>query len=142
MSAVILVADDNREFLRVVRLVLAEGAAPFEVHTVETGEQALAFLRRQPPFEAAPAPSMVVLDYRLPDTLATSILLDMRASPALADLPVLVLSQAGWTEDAAAAHDAGATDFRVKPSRVQDLVRVIEEFWTLHGNRDDPAHRG
>jgi hypothetical protein len=34
------------------------------------------------------------------------------------------------------------TDFRVKPSRVQDLLRVIEEFWADHGNRDDPADRG
>jgi two-component system, chemotaxis family, response regulator Rcp1 len=142
VSTVILVADDNREFLRVVRLVLLEATEPFEVHTVETGEQALAFLRRHPPFAAAPAPSIVVLDYRLPDTRATSILRHMRASPELMHLPVLVLSQAGWMEDAAAARAAGATDFRVKPSRVQDLARVIEEFWAVHANRDDPADRG
>lgn len=142
MSAVVLVADDNHEFLRVVRRLLTERATPFDVRTVETGERAIAFLKRRAPFEAAPVPSIVVLDFRLPDMRATSILRQMRASPELMRLPVLVLSQAGWAEDAAAAHEAGATDFRVKPSRVQDLLRVIEEFWTSHGDRDDPADRG
>jgi len=141
VSVVVLVADDNREFLRVVRRVFSERPVSFDVHTVETGEQALAFLQRRPPFEAAPRPSLVVLDYRLPDMLATSILQHMRASSTLANLPVLVLSQAGWTEDAAAARAAGASDFCVKPSRVRDLRRVIEDFWVSHGDRDDPADR-
>jgi two-component system response regulator len=142
VSAVVLVADDNHEFLRVVRRLLTERTAPVDVRTVETGERALAFLKRRPPFETAPTPSIVVLDFRLPDMRATSILRQMRASTELMHLPVLVLSQAGWAEDAAAAREAGATDFRVKPSRVQDLLRVIEEFWADHGNRDDPADRG
>ena len=142
MSLVVLVADDNREFLRIVGRLLAERPEPFAVHTVATGEEALAFLERRPPFEAAPTPAFVVLDFRLPDMRATSILRRMRASAALAHLPVLVLSQAGWAEDAAAAEEAGATVFRVKPSRASDLLQVIEEFWAIHGEPDDPAHRG
>src|SRR2546422_6079311 len=36
---------------------------------------------------------------------------------SLAAIPVLVMSQADWEEDAAAARAAGARQFRVKPSR-------------------------
>jgi CheY-like chemotaxis protein len=139
MSVTILVADDNPEFLHVVRSLLEAQEPPFVVHTVDTGERALAFLEHRPPYADSPRPTFMVLDYRLPDMRATSILGYMRAQPDLRALPVLVLSQAGWAEDAAAARDAGATAFRVKPSRARELLHFIKEFWSTHVGADDPA---
>src|SRR5262249_19159026 len=66
MSVPVLVVDDNRGFLHVVRNLFADTASPFAVHTVETGRDALAFLERHPPFADAPRPAFVVLDFRLP----------------------------------------------------------------------------
>jgi CheY-like chemotaxis protein len=54
VSAVVLVADDNHEFLRVVRRLLTERTAPVDVRTVETGERALAFLVQDPGWLAEP----------------------------------------------------------------------------------------
>ena len=132
MTAVeVLVVDDNLGFLRAARAVLA---GTFVVHTVENGAEALAFLERRPPFADAPRPAFVVLDFHLPDMNAPAVLGRLAADAALRTIPVLVLSQADWEEDAAAARDAGARAFRVKPSRVHALRDAVVAFWEEHGH--------
>jgi CheY-like chemotaxis protein len=129
MAPPVLVVDDNPGFLRVMRSVFARVTPAFSVHTVETGTDALAFLERRPPFADAPRPVFVVLDYRLPDMNAPVVLAQLARQKDLQSIPVLVLSQAGWADDARAATAAGAKLFRVKPSRVQALRDVIVTFW-------------
>jgi CheY-like chemotaxis protein len=122
----VLVVDDNTGFLRVARAVLESAA--FAVHTVKTGKDALAFLERRPPFDTVPRPSFVVLDFHLPDMKAPAVLQWLIGRDDLRRIPVLVMSQADLTE-AAAARAAGATAFRVKPSRVHQLREAMLGFW-------------
>ena len=86
------------------------------------GTDAVAFLTRCAPYGTAPRPSFVVLDFRLPDMNAPEVLARLRGEPQLADLPILVLSQAGWPEDAREALAAGASAFVVKPSRASVIA--------------------
>ena len=131
-AGTVLVVEDNPEFLDVVRTILREPALGFAVAGAATGTAALEFLEGRPPFAGAPRPAFVVLDFRLPDMNAPAVLRRMAASETLQPLPVLVLSQAHWDADRAAALAAGATAFRVKPSRVQQLREILVEFRTLH----------
>ena len=136
----VLVVDDNEGFLRAARAVLQDA---FAVHTVVSGADALAFLERRPPFDGAPRPAFVVLDFHLPDMKAPAILRRIAGDDALRAIPVLVLSQADWEEDATAARAAGARQFRVKPSRVQTLREAIVTFWKEHADAGvGPADRG
>ena len=128
-SVTVLVVDDNPGFLRVARAILEDA---FSVHTVENGEEALAFLERRAPFADAPRPAFVVLDFHLPDMNAPAVLARLGADAALRALPVLVLSQADWEEDEQAARAAGARQFCVKPSRVHALREAIVTFWRDH----------
>ena len=140
MTVTVLVVDDNQGFLRAARAVLRE---TFSVHTVENGNDALAFLERRPPFAAAPRPAFVVLDFHLPDMDAPAVLQRLGADAELRAIPVLVMSQADWEEDAVAACAAGARQFRVKPSRVKALREAIVTFWKEHARGGaHPADRG
>ena len=125
----VLVVDDNPGFRRVVRALLAELCPRFDVHMVATGETALRFLSRTPPFTRAPRPAFVVLDFRLPDMRAPDLLRRLRALPRLETVPVLVLSAAGWQEDEARSMQAGAQRFLVKPGSADALSRAIDDFW-------------
>ena len=135
-SVTVLVVDDNPGFLRVTRAILEDA---FSVHTVENGEEALAFLERRPPFADAPRPAFVVLDFHLPDMNAPAVLARLGADATLRTLPVLVLSQADWEEDERAARAAGARRFCVKPSRVQALREAIVAFWRDHAGASPGA---
>jgi CheY-like chemotaxis protein len=127
----VLVVDDNSGFLRVARAILEHALPALPVHTVQTGKEALAFLERRPPFDGAPRPSFVVLDFHLPDMKAPAVLARLVAREDLRGIPVLVMSQADLDEEAA-ARAAGATAFRVKPSRVQLLREAMVGFWEAH----------
>jgi CheY-like chemotaxis protein len=127
----VLVVDDNQGFLRAARKILGDA---FTVHTVENGTDALAFLERRPPYDDAPRPAFVVLDFHLPDMNAPAVLRRLGSLDDLRAIPVLVLSQADWEEDEAAARAAGACEFRVKPSRVQALREAVLAFWRDHAH--------
>jgi CheY-like chemotaxis protein len=133
----VLVVDDNVGFLRVVQAILESGEPAFHVHTVQSARDALAFLEQRPPFSTAPRPAFVVLDYHLPDSNAPEVLRLVRSHADLRPLPVLVLSQADWEEDENAARAAGASAFRVKPSRVRALRETVVSFWKEQAHGGD-----
>ncbi len=128
----VLVVDDDEGFLRVAASVLGDRPPDFAVSTVRSGTDAVAFLERRPPFADAPRPAFVILDLRLPDMDAPEVLSRLAADGALGDLPVLVVSQADWAEDEVALRQAGATEFRTKPSRVSALRDIVLGFWRDH----------
>jgi two-component system response regulator len=134
MTGDVLLVDDSPEFLGVARQLLEQLRPGLRVHTVQSGTDALAFLLRRSPHDGAARPMFVVLDFRLPDMNAPEVLARLRGEPLLADLPILVLSQAGWPEDARRALAAGASAFVVKPSSAGTLRRVLEDFWSRHAD--------
>ncbi len=138
----VLVIDDSPGFLRVIRAILSSGHPAFAVFLVGTGESALAFLRREPPYEDVPRPAFVVLDFHLPDVSAPELLDVTREHPDLRDIPILVLSQADWAEDEAVAMASGARRFRAKPSDPDDLRDLVVSFWREEGIRSvNPGSR-
>ena len=121
MTVPILVVDDDPAFLEVVRDTLDLLGRHFSMDAAASGGEALALLRAGAAHDVRPA--FVVLDYR-----------DVRALRGLRGVPVLMLSQFGWAEDAAAAMQAGATQFSVKPSRVRELGELLLKFWEGHAH--------
>ena len=135
----LLLVDDSAQFVRVARRVLERATPRFAVHVVGTGEEALAFLRREPPFTDAPRPDFVLLDFNLPDIDAPDVLGRAMQDDALRSIPFLVLTQTPWPDDHAAARAAGAAAYRAKPSRVGALRDIVSEFWRAHRHAgDDP----
>jgi CheY-like chemotaxis protein len=129
----VLIVDDNADFLDVIRDVLEEGLPGFRVSTVDTGQKAITFLRRHPPFADAPRPDFVVMDYNLDGFVkAPAVLEQLADDAALRAIPVLVISVTAWEADEAAARAAGARDYREKPYRVRPLYDTILDFWRAH----------
>ena len=112
-KARILVVDDDPRTLRSVRDALARaGYAP-----LVTGEPAeLAQILR------SEKPRLVLLDLILPGKNGIEL---MREIPELSDLPVIFISGYGRDETVAAALDAGAADYIVKPFSPTELVARV-----------------
>ena len=109
----ILVVDDDPRMLRSVRDALAAaGYAPLV--TGEPGE--LAHLIR------SEKPRLVLLDLVLPGQNGIEL---MESVPELSDVPVVFISGYGRDETVAAALDAGAADYIVKPFSPTELVARV-----------------
>ena len=97
----ILVVDDEPDLLELVRVNLKQ--AGFEVETAENGRQALERLQRA-------APDLVILDLMLPDLSGTEVCRRVRQDPALAELPVIMLTAKADEVDRVVGLELGADD--------------------------------
>jgi DNA-binding response OmpR family regulator len=113
----ILVADDS-EANRLVAAGHLE-AAGFEVVAAASGEQALELLATQ-------RPAMVVLDVLMPGLGGLETCRRIRATPELAELPVLFLTALGDRDVTGPALDAGADDLLAKPFHRGELILRVQ----------------
>ena len=114
-----LVVDDDPDVALVCSLHL-EGAG-FEVIEANTGLQALELA-------GIKHPEVMVLDYMLPDLDGVEVLRRLKADPATGGIPVLMLTARTHKKDQAAAWDAGASAFMVKPFDGKEFVGTVSRI--------------
>jgi PleD family two-component response regulator len=109
----ILFADDDDALRSMVVDVLT--AAGFEVRPATNGDEALAEVRRA-------APDLAILDYRMGTPDGFEVCRQIKTDPALAWLPVLILTAERSIEDRLGGFGAGADDYLAKPFDPRELV--------------------
>lgn len=102
------------------------------LHVVTDGVAALRFVRRQPPYEDAPRPGLILLDLDLPRLDGREVLAQLTADPALCDIPVVILTTSDDESDIMRSFGLGASAYVTKPvdfDRLVALVRDLDDFY-------------
>ena len=122
MSAHILVVDDVEKNVKLLADVLA--VRGFEVSTAASGEQALQAVRDNPP-------DLILLDVMMPGLSGYDVCRALRADPAYALLPIVLVTALDPSQERIKGLEAGADDFLSKPinqaelmARVKSLLRI------------------
>lgn len=105
---VLIVEDSPEDRTLYKRFLSRDESRAYLCSEAETGEQALAMLEEEAPFDA------VMIDYRLPDMDGIEFLETIAENPMLADLPVVFLTGQGNEQVAVQAMKSGAADYLVK----------------------------
>jgi diguanylate cyclase (GGDEF)-like protein len=113
----VLIADDDG-MLREIATGILENAG-FAVVTVVSGSAALASCVTQ-------MPDIVLLDVQMSDGDGYEACVNIRALPAGATIPIVMITSLDDPESIGLAYQAGATDFIIKPINWPLLVRRIE----------------
>jgi DNA-binding response OmpR family regulator len=119
MGKHVLLIEDEPSIAEAIRFILARDG--WRVTWQEDGTGAVAAV-------AQVAPDAVILDVMLPGRSGHDILRDLRADPATADLPVLVLSARGQGAERARAERAGASLFMAKPFANADILAALNDL--------------
>lgn len=128
----ILMVEDSASDVLLTQEALADAKLRNRLHVVEDGLQAMAFLRRRPPYGDAPRPDLVLLDLNLPRMDGREVLVEIKGDEDLRTIPVVVLTTSKADEDILRAYRAHANCFIRKPvdfGKFSDVVRMIETFW-------------
>ena len=128
----VLLVEDNPGDVRLTREALRDGKVQNNLSVVPDGVEALAFLRRQGKYAAAPRPDLILLDLNLPKKDGREVLEDIKADPALQRIPVVVLTSSEAERDIAQAYALHANCYITKPVDLDQfitVVRSIEDFW-------------
>ncbi len=85
-----------------------------------------------------PMPDLVLLDRTMPGGPdGNAVLRAVRALAHLQALPILVVSGSNETEHVAAASDAGASGYIVKPAEQDAYARLVQQVLAWWGSRED-----
>lgn len=116
MSTILLVEDDP-DIRELVAYKLTRGG--FEVVEAADGFAALQAARTRPP-------DAVILDMGLPRLSGIEVCRELRAAPATAAVPIIMLTGAVRLQELEQAYAAGASDYLVKPFSPRELQRRLE----------------
>ncbi|MGH7374761.1 MAG: response regulator [Candidatus Rokuibacteriota bacterium] len=115
----VLLAEDDRFLRKAAETALKRQG--FAVLPAVDGEEALRMAR-------AETPDIVLLDLIMPKLQGFEVLRAMKADPATAKIPVIILSNLGQESDVKQAMEAGAIGYFVKANlSLQDLVKRVGE---------------
>jgi CheY-like chemotaxis protein len=134
-AAHILLVEDRRLDVELTLDAFREAALHNTVQVAWTGEQALDYLFGRGPYvdrAAHPLPDLVLLDLKLPGIDGQEVLRQVKATPGLRRLPVVVLTSSREQRDRLECYDHGVNSFLVKPisfDGFMEVVREVHAYW-------------
>ena len=129
--AILLVEDSPSDAL-LTREALKTSKLLNNLHVVENGVDAIAFLRREGAFASEPRPDLILLDLNLPRMDGREVLREIKADDDLKIIPVVVLTSSDAEEDILKSYKLNANCYITKPVEFDKFVKVvrsIREFW-------------
>jgi CheY-like chemotaxis protein len=112
----VLICDDEAPMRELVRAVLAEG---YEFGEAADGAACIENARSL-------RPDLMLIDLMLPGIGGLEVLEELRSDPALADVPVVVVS--AWDHLRPEALEAGAVRFVGKPFEPDELRAMVSQL--------------
>nr|EES53206.1 MAG: putative response regulator receiver protein [Leptospirillum ferrodiazotrophum] len=127
-----LLVEDNPGDVRLTQEALKDSKVRNNLNVLGDGLSALAFLRRQPPYENAPRPDIILLDLNLPKMDGRELLSHIKADPKLKRIPVVVITSSEAEQDILRTYDLHVNCYVTKPVDLDQFIKVvqsIETFW-------------
>jgi CheY-like chemotaxis protein len=132
----ILLAEDNAADLELTLEALGHNRLANEVDVVRDGAEALDYLFRRGAFasRAAGNPAVVLLDLKMPKVDGLQVLKQVKADPALRQVPIVMLTSSREEQDLVESYRLGVNAYVVKPvdfTQFIDVVRQLGMFWAV-----------
>jgi CheY-like chemotaxis protein len=134
-SAHILLVEDNRMDVELTLDAFREARLANTVHVAPNGQDALDYLFGRGKYadrHTHPLPNLILLDLKLPGIDGFEVLRQIKETPILKRLPVIVLTSSKEEGDRALSYDIGANSYLVKPVSFEGflgVIRQIEGYW-------------
>ncbi len=126
----VLHIDDDPNDIELLRAATRRAKAHFNLHTVEDGDEAMAYLNGVGKYADRllyPMPALILLDLKMPRATGLEILRWIREHDQCGRLPVIVLSGSELHDDIRQAYATGANSYLVKPLGFEQLVTLVKD---------------
>lgn len=127
----ILVADDDPDDRLLLEDALTETHLGDNIYFVEDGEELLDYLLGQGKYtepNTHPRPDLILLDLNMPRKDGREALKEIKSTPKLRQIPIVVLTTSKAEEDIYSTYDLGVNSFISKPVSFEGLVELMEKL--------------
>jgi CheY-like chemotaxis protein len=128
---VVLSVDDNDVDGALLERAFKRTSIPARLFRVSEGPQALAYLSGDGIYrdrDSYPLPDLVLLDLAMPKMSGVEVLKWIRDQPAVKRTKVLIFTSSEKPEDFQAANRIGADGYLLKPTKFDDLKRLVKQI--------------
>jgi CheY-like chemotaxis protein len=131
----ILLVEDNRMDVELTLDAFNQAKLQNTIHVASDGQEALAYLFGHGPYadrRTYPKPNLILLDLKLPGIDGFEVLRQIKSTPILKRIPVVILTSSKEEGDRALSYDRGANSYLVKPVSFDGflgVVQQIEGYW-------------
>ena len=132
----ILLVEDNPHDLELTLIALEKSQLANEVIVVRDGAEALDYLYARGDYAERQKgnPAVVLLDLKLPKVDGIEVLREVRTTPELRGLPVVMLTSSREEQDLIRSYELNVNAYVVKPVDFKEFVRAISDlgiFWAV-----------
>lgn len=128
----ILLVEDNPSDARLIAKAFEGVSQPCNIRIISDGELAIAFLYQIGSVESFLPPDLILLDLHLPKKGGIEVLQEIKSSPQLAAIPVIMLTASSSQHDIDKCYQQEANCYLLKPHNLQELNRtmqILQDFW-------------
>lgn len=127
----VLYAEDDEDDRKLTVDALQASRLANDLRTVRDGEELMDYLLRRGTYAdpaTSPAPDIILLDLNMPRKSGQEALREIKASPGLRHIPVIVLTTSKTEEDIFRSYDLGASSYVTKPVTFSSMIRILDEI--------------
>jgi chemotaxis family two-component system response regulator Rcp1 len=128
----VLLVEDSPGDVRLTREAFKDAKVHINLHVASDGAEAMAFLGREGEHANAPRPDLILLDLNLPKKDGREVLAELKESPALKCIPVVILTTSASEADIQGSYQRHANCYITKPVDLEGFLKVvksIDSFW-------------
>jgi two-component system, chemotaxis family, response regulator Rcp1 len=128
----VLLVEDSPGDVRLTREAFKDAKVLINLNVASDGVEAMAFLNREGNNANAPRPDLILLDLNLPKKDGREVLAELKESPALKSIPVVILTTSASEADIQGSYQHHANCYITKPVDLDGflkVVRSIDSFW-------------
>jgi chemotaxis family two-component system response regulator Rcp1 len=128
----VLLVEDSVGDVRLTREAFKDAKVHINLQVAVDGDDAMAFLKRERQYANAPRPDLILLDLNLPKKDGREVLKEIKESPTLAIIPVVILTTSASEEDILRTYQLHANCYITKPVGLEGFLKVvksIDTFW-------------
>ncbi len=131
----ILVAEDDADDRMMIKDAFEESRLGNPVDFVEDGVQLMNYLQREGEYASLleqAYPGFILLDLNMPRKDGRTALREIKASPILQRIPIVILTTSKAEEDIVRTYNLGVNSFICKPVTFDSLVEIVKtvgRYW-------------
>jgi two-component system, chemotaxis family, response regulator Rcp1 len=128
----VLLVEDSPGDVRLTREAFKDTKVHINLHVAVDGVEAMAFLKREGAHTNAIRPDLILLDLNLPKKDGREVLAEIKESPALKSIPVVILTTSASDADIQQSYQFHANCYISKPVDLEGFLKVvksIDNFW-------------
>ncbi len=131
----ILIAEDDAEDRMLTTEAMNESRLVNRIDFVEDGEELMDYLNNIGKYSDSknyPLPGLILLDLNMPRKDGREALREIKSSPHLKKIPVIILTTSKAEEDIIRTYDLGVNSFITKPVTFNGMVNVMQaigKYW-------------